>query len=151
MIDITAKIAIRSFLKEIKQELGVTILLTTHDLKDIEELCEKVIIIDQGHLVYSGSLVELKNKMGNDGVLKFHISSGQFTEKLEQLNHNDLMRWCQPADNEITVEFERDRTSRAEVIRIALEHFNVEDISMAEPGIEEVVNRVYQSGISERV
>ena len=59
-LDIDVKEKIRSFIKEINKQLDVTVVLTTHDMQDIEELCERIIIIDQGSIIYDGNLQNLK-------------------------------------------------------------------------------------------
>jgi len=60
-IDVLAKAKIREFIRMINQERNTTIILTTHDISDIEALCKKMIIIDKGMLLYHGTLQELKN------------------------------------------------------------------------------------------
>src|SRR2546425_8437861 len=72
-LDLLAKEGIRRFLLEENRQRGATLILTTHDLSDIEELCERVIIIDRGKLLYDGGLRELKARMGGSGSLLFHL------------------------------------------------------------------------------
>lgn len=72
-LDLFAKEAIQSLLKEINRELGTTILLTTHDLDEVEDLCEKVIIIDKGKIVKEDTLSRLKERMGDEKTLSFEI------------------------------------------------------------------------------
>ena len=72
-LDVVAKAAVRGFLRELNRELGFTVILTTHDLSDIEELCERVMIIDSGALVYDGRLADLKKKLAGVTVMRFHL------------------------------------------------------------------------------
>ena len=64
-LDVAAKQSIREFVKRINRERGVTVILTTHDLRDIEELCSRVFIIDKGHQVFDGTLDRLKHEIGS--------------------------------------------------------------------------------------
>lgn len=66
-LDIVVKSEIRDFLKDMNREHGTTILLTTHDLQDIEALCSRVIMLDDGRIIYDGGLEELKNRWGQAG------------------------------------------------------------------------------------
>ena len=77
-LDVLVKLKIREFLKEINQKYNTTILLTTHDLSDIEALCERVIMLDEGKVIYDGALKNLKEKWGEGKELQF-----QFLEKVD--------------------------------------------------------------------
>ena len=61
-IDVLSKERIRNFIKQINEERHTTIILTTHDVSDIETLCEKIIVIDKGSLIYNGTLPDLKDR-----------------------------------------------------------------------------------------
>ena len=64
-LDASAKIKIREFLKKINKEENVTIMITTHDMDDIEEICERIVLIDDGKVAYEGSLNKFKEKYSN--------------------------------------------------------------------------------------
>jgi ABC-2 type transport system ATP-binding protein len=74
-LDIVVKTEIREFLKSINQRYETTILLTTHDLQDIEALCSRVIMLDDGHIIYDGGLEELKNRWGKGKDIIFQFAS----------------------------------------------------------------------------
>ena len=65
-LDVVAKHRIREFLREINRDRGVTVLLTTHDMSDIEQLCSRLMIIDRGLLVYDGDLEKIKQQFGTE-------------------------------------------------------------------------------------
>lgn len=69
-LDIVAKERIRTFIRQINRERGATVVLTTHDLSDVERLCERVIVIDHGRLIYDGRLAELITRYGGDRELQ---------------------------------------------------------------------------------
>ncbi len=68
-LDVVAKERVREFLTEINSERGVTVLLTTHDLDDIERLCSRLLVIDHGRLIYDGDLDTLKQRYGGERML----------------------------------------------------------------------------------
>ncbi|MCL6574268.1 MAG: ATP-binding cassette domain-containing protein, partial [Bacillus sp. (in: Bacteria)] len=72
-LDVLVKLKIREFLKEINEKYQTTILLTTHDLSDIEALCERVVMLDEGKVIYDGALKSLQEKWGEGKVLKFQF------------------------------------------------------------------------------
>ena len=77
-LDVLVKLKIREFLKEINEKYNTTILLTTHDLSDIEALCERVVMLDEGKIIYDGALAHLKDRWADGKALQF-----QFLEKAE--------------------------------------------------------------------
>src|SRR5271167_220653 len=72
-LDVVAKDHIRAFLKEINRSERTTVLLTTHDLSDIEELCKRIIIIDKGKILFDGQLAEMKNRLAEYNQVKFSL------------------------------------------------------------------------------
>jgi ABC-2 type transport system ATP-binding protein len=84
-LDIVVKMEIREFLKRLNREQGTTILLTTHDLPDIEALCSRVIMLDDGRIIYDGGLEELKSRWGKGRQVQF-----QFNDPVELLAVTDL-------------------------------------------------------------
>jgi ABC-2 type transport system ATP-binding protein len=69
-LDVVAKHRVRSFLRDLNRERGVTVLLTTHDMSDVERLCSRLVIIDHGRLLYDGGLEELRARTGDDSTLE---------------------------------------------------------------------------------
>src|SRR6266700_2957025 len=72
-LDVVAKDHIREFLKEVNRTEGTTVLLTTHDLSDIEELCKRIIIIDKGRVLFDGQLAEMKGRLAKYNQVKFFL------------------------------------------------------------------------------
>ena len=68
-LDVVAKAAVREFLSEVNRDRGVTVLLTTHDLADIERLCSRLLVIDHGRLIWDGGLDELRRQHGPERTL----------------------------------------------------------------------------------
>ena len=82
-LDVVVKKAIREFIKEINKTLGTTVILTTHDMADIEKLCSRVIVIDHGNIIYDDNLDYLRNKFGNEEILSVEFD--------EIIDNNDLL------------------------------------------------------------
>jgi ABC-2 type transport system ATP-binding protein len=141
-LDIVAKESIRTFLKEVNREFGTTMLLTTHDLSDIEELCQRLMIIDHGKVLYDGGLAELKRMLWKESALKVDLRDreqaallaafsmpGVRVERLDELTYR--------------LHFRREEVSSADLIRRIVNEVEVLDIAMEEQSIEEVVRRIY--------
>jgi ABC-2 type transport system ATP-binding protein len=144
-LDVVAKHRIREFLKEVNRTEGTTILLTTHDLSDIEELSRRIIIIDKGHILFEGDLAAMKKRLAKYNQVKFFLKDRSQVARLDKLETNGLL--CERVD-ELTylLRFDREQHSSAEVIRQIVNNLEVRDIFVEEEPIEEIVKRIYLSG-----
>jgi ABC-2 type transport system ATP-binding protein len=145
-LDIVAKENIRAFLKQVNREYGTTILLTTHDLSDIEELCRRLLIIDHGHLLFDGALADLKKQLWQETTVKFDLRDREQAQRFERLEIPGASR---EKIGELTyrLAFDREQRSTAEVIRQVVNAVEVLDIAIEEQPIEEVVKRIYLGGL----
>ena len=140
-LDIVVKKKLRAFLKEINREKGTTILLTTHDISDIEHLCQRVIVIEKGSVKYSGSLDNLKHIYGNRESL---------TVKLE--NAVQLPAEVLPGleittqEDGITVSYDSNTMNAMEVINRISEYARIIDFKVLGMEIEDVIANIYQQG-----
>jgi ABC-2 type transport system ATP-binding protein len=136
-LDIVAKQAVREFLTTINRERGVTVLLTTHDLDDIERLCKRLIVIDHGRVIYDGALEELKRRFGQERTLVVDLEEpappleipGARVERVE-----GPRQWLR---------FRRDEVSAATLAAAVAERARLVDLAVEETDIEEVVRRIY--------
>jgi ABC-2 type transport system ATP-binding protein len=144
-LDVVAKDHIRAFLKEINRAEQTTVLLTTHDLSDIEELCKRIIIIDKGKILFDGQLAEMKNRLAEYNQVKFSLKDRSQVPRLPLVATNGLA--CERVD-ELTyvMRFDRRQYSSAEVIRNLVNTLQVTDIFVEEEPIEDIVKRIYLSG-----
>jgi ABC-2 type transport system ATP-binding protein len=144
-LDVVAKDRIREFLKEVNRSEGTTVLLTTHDLSDIEELSKRIIIIDKGHILFDGDLETMKKRLAKYNQVKFFLKDRSQIARLAQITSNGIA--CERVD-ELTylMRFERDEHSTAEVIRNLVNQLEVRDIFVEEEPIEDIVKRIYLSG-----
>ncbi|MBL8228109.1 MAG: ATP-binding cassette domain-containing protein [Bryobacterales bacterium] len=141
-LDIVAKDRIRSFLKQVNRQYGTTVLLTTHDLADIEELCPRLMVIDHGKLLFDGPLAELKRRLWRETTIKFDFRDRDQAQKLASMALPNVTIE-RPADLTCRLTFPRESVSTADVIRRVVNSVEVLDISIEEQSIEEVVKQIY--------
>ncbi|MEO3788061.1 ATP-binding cassette domain-containing protein [Actinocorallia sp. B10E7] len=136
-LDVVSKAAVREFLAGINAEEGTTILLTTHDLGDIERLCRRVMVIDHGRLTFDGALDELRATASADRVLIVDLASpGPLTPP----RGTRLIRRDGPR---VWLAVPADVSAASAVAEVAGAH-EVRDIALREPDIEDVVTRLYR-------
>ena len=141
-LDLLAKESIREFLKEINREYGTTVLLTTHDLSDIEELCSRLMIIDRGRILFDGPLDHLKRMLWRQNQIRFELKEREQAAMIEQVELPNVDR---ERIDELTYRFSynRDNYTSGEVIRRVVAAVDVREIFMAEESIEQIVRRIY--------
>ena len=141
-LDIVAKDHIRQFLRAINREFGTTVLLTTHDLDDIEELCRRIMIMDHGHLLYDGPLDLLKQRLLRTKQIKFVLKERAKVDALAAFSREgfDLEQV-----DELTyrIIFDPARISTADLMRQILAAAEVRDVLIEDEPIEEIVKRIY--------
>ena len=141
-LDVVAKEQVRQFLKQVNAERQVTVILTTHDLNDVEKICQRLIIIDTGRIIYDGGIDELKRRCGRTRMLIVDLARAYSEIQIESA---DLIR---REGNRIWLAFDRDTTSASDVIIRLTAQYEIQDLTISEPEIEEIVRQIYQSGIA---
>lgn len=147
-IDVVAKHRIRDFLQQINRERGVTVLLTTHDMADVEQLCSRLLIIDHGKLLYDGSLDAVRDRFGTERTLVVDLADDDGAGRAlpprldvpfaQEMRSDGPRRWLR---------FNRADTTAADLIAAVAARYRVRDLSIEEPEIEEIIRRIYQEGI----
>jgi len=145
-LDIVAKDHIRAFLKQVNRDYGTTILLTTHDLSDIEQLCQRLMIIDHGRLLFDGALADLTRRLWREMTVTFDFKDREQAQRFEQL---DIAGTRREKLGELTyrLAFDREERSSADVIRQVINAVEVLDIAIEEQSIEEVVKQIYTGNL----
>lgn len=139
-LDAIAKDKIREFIKKVNKDKKITFLLTTHDLDDIENLCEKVIIINKGKLVYDDTLVKLK-----DEVLKTKIVDVKFKVPVKDYGVPPKgIKLVSKSNYEIHLEVDRGQHKIERVINYVIKNYPIQDINVTNPMIETVIKRIYK-------
>ena len=140
-LDVVAKEQVRQFLREVNAERQVTVILTTHDLNDVEQVCQRLIIIDSGKIIYDGGIDALKKRYGKTRMLIVDLAQAYSDI---QLAGADLTR---REGNRIWLAFDRDTISASEVIAQLTARYEIQDLTISEPEIEEIVRRIYEMGV----
>ncbi|MDQ3097666.1 MAG: ATP-binding cassette domain-containing protein, partial [Chloroflexota bacterium] len=136
-LDIVAKQRVREFLLAANRERGVTVMLTTHDLADIERLCSRILILDHGRLVYDGRLEALRARYGGERTLVVDLE-----EPAAALRVTDA-RVTRVDGPRQWIAFDRERTNAARLAAEVAAQAALRDLTVEEPDIEDVVRRIY--------
>jgi ABC-2 type transport system ATP-binding protein len=136
-LDIVSKARVRDFLAQLNRERGVTTLLTTHDLSDIERLCPRMVIIDRGRVLYDGGTAEIAARFGAERTLVVDLAE---TRPPLHLARGLVVRTDGPRQ---WIRFRSEEMTAAALIAAISEQAQLVDLSIEEPDIEEVVRRVY--------
>src|SRR3989344_543636 len=134
-LDIIAKKKVREFIKKLNEIEKTTIILTSHDLDDIEELCSRVIIINEGKILYDGSLDKIKKK------LKYKILDVYFHEPLKVLPKIPNAKVIEQETFRIKLQVNRSKISVIELLDKYFKHCKIDDIIIEDPPIEEVIEQ----------
>lgn len=137
-LDVVAKERIRQFLAHLNRERGVTILLTTHDITDIERLCPRVILIDHGRVVFDGELEALRARFGGQRTLLVDLEAPVVDIEVP---HAAVTRVEGPR---VWLRFDRDAVSASDLIAEVASRYRVRDLTLEEAAIEEVIRRIYE-------
>jgi len=142
-LDVVAKHRVRDFLKEINRRDGATVLLTTHDMSDVEQLCSRVLIIDHGTLLYDGTLDGIRDRLGTERTLVVDLADdvpgSLAVPGAEEVRADGPRRWLQ---------FNRLDTTAADLIAVVAARYALRDLTIEEPDIEAIVRRIYEQGFS---
>jgi ABC-2 type transport system ATP-binding protein len=137
-LDVVAKERIRQFILSINRERGATVILTTHDLGDVEKLCERVMMIDRGRLLFDGLLSTLRERFGGERELRVDLAD----------DYDDVsVAGATVAAREgrrVTYRFGADGLTASELIARVSARFRIGDLSVREPEIEATVRRIYE-------
>ena len=136
-LDVSSKYALRKFVKEINERRGTTIILTTHDLGDIQELCDRIIIINNGEIVEDGNLSNIVNRIAPYKTLTVQY----FNEKIPR---SDIAELIETDGNIAKYRFKKSEMTAAKLIEELSAKANIQDISVEEVGIEEIIRIAYQ-------
>jgi ABC-2 type transport system ATP-binding protein len=144
-LDVVAKENIRQFLRKVNRESQVTVLLTTHDLSDIEELCRRIMIIDKGKLLFDGALAQLRERLACKSQVLFELKEPQ-NLSLESLGLNGDFEFQQIDEMHCRMVFDRKKFPAAELIKVLVNRLPLRDVALEDTTIEEIVREIYSRG-----
>ena len=147
-LDLIVKERIRDFIKEQNYTKGTTVMLTTHDLGDIEELCHRVIMIDSGKLIYDGPITTIKERFGKFRTITFETCNPVETFNLPEgaeLMSTDIEK----AQRKLILRFDRTLTTASKVASSLMGQLEIVDFSLSEPDLASIVRQIYNGALNE--
>jgi ABC-2 type transport system ATP-binding protein len=145
-LDIAVKDSIRKFVRARVEEHGTTVMLTTHDLGDIEDICRRIVIIDNGKIIHDGDLKTLKDTYARDRVIHFQLAErpADMTPICASLPACEIA-----ADGlRLSVRFDRFEYAAGEIAGAVMPHVEVIDFRIDEPEVEDLIRKVYLGQLS---
>ena len=139
-LDVVSKSRVREFLAEINASRGVTVVLTTHDLSDVERLCSRLVVIDHGRVIHDGTVAEIKSRFGEyrTVVVDLEVEAPPLAVAgCETVQVDGVRQWLR---------FRGADVSAASVVTAIAAAARVRDLTIEEPDIEDVVRRIYTTG-----
>ncbi len=145
-LDLLVKERIRGFIKQQNRERGTTVILTTHDLGDIEELCHRVIIIDAGRLIYDGPISTIKERFG-----KYRSITFETTHRVDGLDLPPGAEIVSREELSLVLRFDRTITTASQVAASLMNQIEVVDFSLSEPDLASIIKQIYNGALREAV
>jgi ABC-2 type transport system ATP-binding protein len=139
-LDVLVKDKIRKAIKELNKKYNITVILTTHDMKDIEELCNRIIIIDKGTILYDGSLKDIKYKFGNTKSI-FIPSNVDVSALLEKFTDIEEI----VVEDKRELKFSVEKVSMDEVLLELINTYHIEDFKINDISIEDITKKLYEN------
>lgn len=140
-LDVLVKEKIRSAIKELNKKYHTTMILTTHDMKDIEELCSRIIIIDKGKILYDGSLDNIKYKFGNTKTI--------FIPSNISVNEKELLSIfkgisIESESDKIALKFSLNDIDLDELLLYLINNYHIKDFKIEDISIEDITKKLYE-------
>lgn len=143
-LDLIVKERIREFIRAQCAATGMTVILTTHDLGDIEELCERVLIIDEGRIIYDGPITAIRERFGKFREITFETVAPAAGLTLKLPKGTEIV---EAEERRLRVRFDRTRASASQVAAQAMNQIEVRDFSLSEPDLASIVKQIYNGAL----
>ncbi|OYN85328.1 ABC transporter ATP-binding protein [Parenemella sanctibonifatiensis] len=148
-LDMLSKERLRTFLDRERVEHGTSLLLTTHDMGDVQRLCQRMLVIDRGRLVFDGSQPELERETGAERVLVVDAADDIRVDQLSLPPGVRVAEDDEAVESRVRLAFPAEQISAAALITAVSTQVEVVDLALTEPDIEDLVRRIYQRGDEE--
>lgn len=143
-LDVLVKSKIREFIKQLNQEKKTTVLLTTHDMADIEAICDRIILINKGRLLFDGKIQDFRDQFGSTTTLEI-----LFSEEGDEIQ-DKRFTLLKSEGRKKTYMFDRKQLSKAEAVTYVTRSWDIEDIDLMDTNVEEIVKMIYDGGGKEK-
>ena len=145
-LDVAMKSRIRTLIHALNKEKNTTVILTTHDMGDVDALCKRIVIIDKGKMLYDNDINHLKGFFGSYRTLKLRID-GDLKEQAKLLQ-KELPEFSVSADDEwISVLVDEEKAKVIDVLSKLQHSYNIRDMQLEEISTEEVIKKIYEEGV----
>ena len=140
-LDVLVKDKIRGAIKELNKKYNITVILTTHDMKDIEELCNRIIIIDKGKILYDGSLANIKYRFGNTKTVfipsNIDLNESALKEKFRgvEIEHQD---------DKLALKFSLNDIDLDDLLLYLINTYHIKDFKIEDISIEDITKKLYE-------
>lgn len=141
-LDAVSKLAVRRFIKQINKEKGVTVLLTTHDMDDIEELCSRVMLIGKGKLLYDGDISELRHRFETNRILSIDYETCSTPIMFNQSTVN--VEIISQSEDAAIISYKPSEVSASTLINQLSSQYSIKDLTVKESSIEEIISNIYK-------
>ena len=146
-LDVSMKAKIRTLIHALNQEKNTTVILTTHDMGDVDALCRRIIIIDKGKMLYDNDIEHLKGVFGSYRTLKIRID-GDMRHHAERIQ-KEFPAFSVSADEEwISILVDEDKARVIDVLSELQKSRSIRDMQLEEISTEEVIKKIYEDGVS---
>jgi ABC-2 type transport system ATP-binding protein len=139
-LDVVAQVNIQQCLRELNDRMRTTVLLTSHYMKDVEALCRRIIVINQGKIIYDGLLSGIIERFGGQKIVRLQMAPGASMPRAEELDGMAQLMEAKPPVASLRV----DRTRVPQVLGTLLDRFALADVSVEDPPLEEVIGEVFR-------
>lgn len=150
-LDIAVKARFREFIRFMHRQRGLTVMLTSHDLGDIEELCDRMVMIDKGCIVYDGALTDVTRRFGYEQQIHLTLTDetpDAASTGISALARHPHARVDQPDATHLTIVFDSREASSGELIRDLATALPIADIRIEEPTAESIIRKLYEGSLS---
>ncbi len=144
-LDVLVKERIRAFIKEINKEKNTTVILTTHDLKDIEDVCDRIILLDKGQIIYDGEKEKFKKIYGKQVIAQIIVKNKTSLITTETIN--DEFEVVEESDEQVKIRFNHDKYTIIDIVNRISNYCEITDMHIEEQGLEEILKEIYRGEI----
>ena len=145
-LDVLVKERIRAFIKEINKEKNTTVILTTHDLKDIEDVCDRIILLDKGQIIYDGEKEKFKETYGKQVIAQILVKNKTSLITTETIN--DEFEVVEESDEQVKIRFNHDKYTIMDIVNRISNYCEITDMHIEEQGLEEILKEIYRGEIT---
>ena len=145
-LDVSMKAKIRTLIHALNKEKKTTVILTTHDMGDVDALCQRIVIIDKGKMLYDNDIAHLKSFFGSYRTLKIRVD-GDLKERADVIQKEYPGLSVSSDDEWISLLVDEDKEKVIDILGALQKNYNIRDMQLEEISSEEVIKKIYEEGV----